>query len=500
MAKQGLAEAVGEGDLEAIRRLLDDGADVRYVRPGGYSVMIDVMYGRSIFTDADLLAVLRLLIDRGADLDAASDYGESALGVAYGVGRFDVVELLLNSGANPAPLEWTALHRAVALGTTADVRRRLDAGDDLAARDNCGRTPLLLGLQAGDIAKAEAILAAGGSLSDPVRCGRTPLMYPVENDDAAMLRWLLERGVDPNARDDFGGTALIGAAGRGAAKCVRLLLDAGADPNLASSIESPIRSATNLEIARMLAEAGADFSEVNDHVRDEITGRRRTEAITCTPEEYHVARHRVFGDANPQVMNFPFWRAMVTSGQTAYHARAHFDQGRLDGDAIWCFDRFGKSFTVLPDRRVIEIAGEHEDFYDPDFCIYNDVIVHHGDGTFDIYGYPEDVFPPTDFHTATLVGNFIYIVGNLGYASERWPGTTRVYRLDIDTLAIERVVTSGESPGWISHHKAKRVEDGNGIEVTGGKVCGYRDDGDTYDDNHDRYVLDLRSMTWAKIS
>src|SRR4051812_34686443 len=121
MAQPELADAVGEGDLGAIRRLLDDGADIRYVRPRGYTVLIDAMHGRSTSEGSDLLAVLRLLIDRGAGLDAVSDYGESALSVASRVGRFDAVELLLNSGADPAPLEWTALHRAVALGTIADV-------------------------------------------------------------------------------------------------------------------------------------------------------------------------------------------------------------------------------------------------------------------------------------------------------------------------------------------------------------------------------------------
>lgn len=176
--------------------------------------------------------------------------------------------------------------------------------------------------------------------------------------------------------------------------------------------------------------------------------------------------------------------------------RAHFDEGGLDDEAVWCFDRFGKSFTVLPDRRVIEIAGEHEDYYDPDFCIYNDVIVHHGDGSFDIYGYPRDVFPPTDFHSATLVGNVIYIVGNLGYMGERRYGTTQVYRLDVNTLAIEPVETFGASPGWIGHHRARLIE--NGIEVTGGKVCVHEDGKETYKDNHDRYVFNICSMTWSK--
>jgi hypothetical protein len=323
-------------------------------------------------------------------------------------------------------------------------------------------------------------------------------MYAIEIENPVMLRWLLEHGCDPNATDDFGDTALIAAAARGVAECVRLLLDAGADPNLDSKTDSPIHSAANLVTARILAEAGADFAEINSDVRDELTHRPRTDSINCTPEEYHAAKHRVFGTSNPQLMNFPFWRAMVTCGQSAYQARAHFDQTSVNDEAVWCFERFGKSFTVLPEGRVIEIAGEHEDYYDQDFCIYNDVIVHHGDGTFDIYGYPKDIFPPTDFHTTTLVGNFIYIVGNLGYLGERRHGATQVFRLDIETLAIVPVETAGDSPGWISRHKAKLV--GNSIELSGGKVCTLVGGSEGYEDNDRRYALNLDSMTWSKIS
>lgn len=527
MSEPELAEAVGAGDLERVRALLDAGADVRYVNSRGYAVMIDVMHGRDILKDPNLLAILRLLIERGADLDAVSDFGESALSVASRVGRFDAVGLLLDNGANPEPLGWTPLHRAVALGTVDDVKQRLDAGDDLSARDCWSRTPQLLSLQVGDIEKAELLLAAGGSLDDRGRVGRPALMYPIQGDDAETLRWLLDRGADPTATDDFGGLPLVEAAEAGASKCVRALLNAGVDPNLATRLksitslslfddnpelgrlaadmaadadfaESPMKSAATLEIARMLEAAGGNFAEIRDELRDELTGRVQTESIECSPEEYQAAKHRIFGDANPQLMNFPFWRAMVGHGESAYAAREQFGEEWLEDGAVWCYSRFGQSFNELPDGRVIEIGGEHEDYYDPDFCIYNDVIVHQGDGRFDIYGYPREVFPPTDFHTATLFGDHIHIIGGLGYQDDRRPGFTSVYRLNIHTLAIERVETSGDSPGWIWEHRARLV--GATIEITGGKVSGLANGEETLGPSLGQYALDLNSMVWSRMT
>ncbi len=53
---------------------------------------------------------------------------------------------------------------------------------------------------------------------------------------------------------------------------------------------------------------------------------------------------------------------------------------------------------------MICIAGEHEDHYDPDFCIYNDVVVLDLDGSVAIYGYPEEIFD--DFLYDPATGNW----------------------------------------------------------------------------------------------
>lgn len=83
-------------------------------------------------------------------------------------------------------------------------------------------------------------------------------------------------------------------------------------------------------------------------------------------------------------MDQPFWQAMIRSGIDAY-AGARLAGGTRDDCPVWCAQRFGQSLTLLPDGRAIQIGGEHEDYYDSDFCIYNDVFVHHPDGRIEIF-------------------------------------------------------------------------------------------------------------------
>jgi hypothetical protein len=101
--------------------------------------------------------------------------------------------------------------------------------------------------------------------------------------------------------------------------------------------------------------------------------------------------------------------------ETRLDANEAFDgPSSIDAGPGWCFDRFGQSETLLPDGRTVLVAGEHEDFYDSDFFIYNDVVVVEKTGEISIFGYPVDVFPPTDFHSATLVHSGFLVRKKMG--------------------------------------------------------------------------------------
>lgn len=206
-----------------------------------------------------------------------------------------------------------------------------------------------------------------------------------------------------------------------------------------------------------------------------------------------------FGSSNPEQMNNPVWEWLIRSRVSAYSANKQLGgPSPFEAGPGWCFNRFGQSSTQLADGRLVLIAGEHEDSYDPDFYIYNDVVVRHPDGHLDIFCYPKDVFPPTDFHSATLEGNRIIIIGSLGYYGERKPGATPVMILDLDTFSISQVNTSGTLPGWLYEHTASLSEDGSSILITGGKVD--RGEETSTVENIDDWRLHLADWRWERIT
>jgi hypothetical protein len=234
-------------------------------------------------------------------------------------------------------------------------------------------------------------------------------------------------------------------------------------------------------------------------IDEEPSGRQATPDPAVTPELFREWRSPRFGRTNPERMNNPVWEWLVKSRIDAFNANEKLDgPDSLEAGPCWCFYRYGQSTTKLSDGRVVLIAGEHEDSYDADFYIYNDVVVRYPDGRMDILGYPREVFPPTDFHSATLVGNRIIIIGNLGYPEDRAPATTQVLVLELETFAISRVQTSGTPPGWLHAHSATLSEDGASILVQWGKLA--RGENKSLVDNIDDWRLHLADWRWERLT
>ncbi|WP_165074655.1 Kelch repeat-containing protein [Paludisphaera rhizosphaerae] len=229
---------------------------------------------------------------------------------------------------------------------------------------------------------------------------------------------------------------------------------------------------------------------------------------------FEQQRGRRFGGANPERMRLAFWEWIIRNQEESrlrewsesgdlirspYQVRRHFGQeGDYSKGPIWNFERMGASRTPHPDGRMICIAGEHEDGYDPDFCIYNDVVILDLDGSVEIYGYPRDVFPPTDFHSATLLGDRVIIIGSLGYEEDRRPGATPVFALDLRDYRIVELPSHGESPGWIHSHSATLGPDGR-ITIADGEWLPPQDDLPILF-NFDEFAYDPLTGLWTRLT
>ena len=497
-----LRKALAAGNPAEVRALIAAGANVRYCEDDGYDALINAVHGRDVLHDAKLIELLELLIANGVSPRGKSAYGESAVRVLSRLGRFDAVRSLLDLGADPDDIAFTPLCEAVAFGTLADVERAIARGPDLEERDHWERTAWIVAVQTGDINTAERLRAAGADVNARGRCSKPAFFYAILNRETEMLRWLLGIGIDVTQTDDFGTTALATAVESGSEEIVRLLLDAGADVNEGAEFRTALQSACSREMALLLLDAGADPLELPHEARRAIVGfppESDAKLLKVLAREFRKGRARRFGTCNPERMEIPFWTAMIRSGIDANEAKTLCEAERAsaagkDGP-VWCAQRFGQSLTVLPDGRIVQIAGEHEDFYDPEFCIYNDVFVHDGAGGVTIFGYPEAVFPPTDFHSATLLGEQIYLIGSLGYRGTRRYGFTPVYRLDTHTFRMETLVTTGQNPGWVHGHRATAIGAGE-ILITGGTVVEFVQGEEAHSSGPTEFILDIGRLEW----
>ena len=243
--------------------------------------------------------------------------------------------------------------------------------------------------------------------------------------------------------------------------------------------------------SRRSSEIGAELAPMNETPTNE--------ELPITRELFLEWRSPRAGNANPSVLTNPVWEWLIRTRMNAYQATQLLGgPSPFDAGPGWCFDRFGQTTTVLTDGREVFVAGEHEDSYDPDFFIYSDVVVRSPNGEVAIYGYSKDVFPPTDFHTATLLKGSIVLIGSLGYQEERRnKKETQVLELMLDSFAIHKIDVLGASPGWIHRHNAALSDDGQRITVFGGMV----DPGSaekSLKENVDDWVLDLGSWAWTR--
>ena len=117
------------------------------------------------------------------------------------------------------------------------VVKLIEAGADVNASTPKGFSALTAACRNGSLPIVKMLVQHGASLDDAVvyatdartRNAATPLHIAAEMGHTDIVAWLIGKGVSVDQRTAFGETALMTAANNGRTATVRLLLDSGAD-------------------------------------------------------------------------------------------------------------------------------------------------------------------------------------------------------------------------------------------------------------------------------
>ncbi len=242
----------------------------------------------------------RTLLEGGADADGQDADGNSPLMLAVWHGDAALVQLALahhGEIGHANSVGATALHFAV--DDAAKSKLLLDAGADPNAADRTGVTPLDLAVGRDDGGEVVALMLAHGGDARRVdgRIGATAaataqtllarganpradeaLVAAAVSGNVDVMKLLLEHGADVNEQSStLGVTALMWAAQMGHPDAVALLLAHGADPNIREKfngatalVQAAASDRADASIIRALLDGHADATIADDEGADAL--------------------------------------------------------------------------------------------------------------------------------------------------------------------------------------------------------------------------------------
>jgi ankyrin repeat protein len=215
-----LVEAIWTQDVDAVKRLLDEGADptATTVSGGGRPAWQWAIVAREDRAVELLLAkvkkvdranallmaanrndvqLTRALLDREMPIDGRATDGATAVMIAAASGYVETLGLLIERGADVKLQDQhgdTALSAAVRAGSLESVKVLLSLGAEVDHKDNAGRTPLMWAARSGRLDVLNALIAAGAAINVIDGGGHTALSAAAQKRQATVVEALRAKG------------------------------------------------------------------------------------------------------------------------------------------------------------------------------------------------------------------------------------------------------------------------------------------------------------------
>jgi len=194
--------AVKVGDVNGVKKFLGAGADVNPRDKDG-----DDQTPLHWACRKGHSAIVRLLLDHGADMNARNGLHNTPLDLACETdGHLDIARMLIEAGAdvdakNSAANGKTPLHAACWHGHSDIVRLLIEVAADVNARNLNGNTPLHMACQRGHMDIVHSLLDAGADVNAKGFGNNTPLHRACWVNHAGIAKLLLDHGAEVNAKN-----------------------------------------------------------------------------------------------------------------------------------------------------------------------------------------------------------------------------------------------------------------------------------------------------------
>lgn len=290
------------------------------------------------------LRLLRALIERGVDVNAAHDGMTPLLAATRDSwhGRPEAVMTLLTNGADPHQTDAegnTPLHFAARSSDPGVAALLRDAGANLDALNAEGVSPLGSACSAGNWRLARFLLER--QAKPQPEGGRPALLLAAanEDDDGAGALLLLRHKANVNACDPRGRSALHEAAAGGNVSICHILLDAGANPNARDSAgRTPLLDAARagaLPVVERLIAAKADVHATDHHQHTALSCAMASgnKALIALLDPQASARMDAYSEVTPELPpQIRLRDALLTGADTRQllQLRAHTQPHELD--------------------------------------------------------------------------------------------------------------------------------------------------------------------------
>ena len=240
--------------------------------------------------------VVKLLLDRNAQVDIVNSIGWTALIYASVDGTTDIVQLLLDAGANvniqsryENGATVTPLVAACSCGHTEVIKRLLNKGADVNFRPVKGMTMLMLACERKNTEVVKLLLDAGAEVNLYSNNGRTALMEASQTGEIDTVKLLLRKGAQIDLQNINGVTALMIACRQGHKDIVKELINHGADIYIESKegLSTLAFASNRKDIVSLLLESSV-YIETESKVVSQSEGSNRVNQLDPEDNEFKI--------------------------------------------------------------------------------------------------------------------------------------------------------------------------------------------------------------------